>query len=174
MLGQRETMKLYKEFLFLNWYSWWCELEAREAHYMEHEGETSLHRKWNWIMIFGTTSESWIKLCGKSDILMHFLVMYSSEEFLLLLFFLFSLFFSSFSFFSCMAAPRACGNSQAWDQTCDTAVTWTRSLICCTTGELPILLLLIIIIVFIIIIIKLFTPGFLLLKVLLIGSSLLA
>lgn len=41
----KRTIRLDMEFLFLNWYSWWCELMwalmMREAHYMKHESETN-------------------------------------------------------------------------------------------------------------------------------------
>lgn len=43
--GLTGTVRLDMEFLFLNWYSWWCELMwdlmMREAHYMKHESETN-------------------------------------------------------------------------------------------------------------------------------------
>lgn len=51
MTGQTETMRLNMEFLFLNWYSWWSELEAAEAHFMEQKVK-SIHRKNSCVMTF--------------------------------------------------------------------------------------------------------------------------
>lgn len=84
IVGQTETMRLNMEFLGLvgihDDISW--ELHRLIPGSMRVK---PIHRKQSEVMILGATTEPWIKLYGQADSLMHFYVMYSNEDFLLLL-----------------------------------------------------------------------------------------